>query len=631
MRIISIGDLVLDYYYNNGKLVGVNGGMSSHNIIANLANFGLNTSVIGVCGNDSAGKIAIKSLEELKVDTSNIEISNDIKTRCFHINKLENGFTSKKRCPLCNKKHWYDDSKLDPVNILNQIKKDDILVLDNLNMVNREIINSTSNKIMLDLGQYYELENFSDKQIKDLFKKHFEIINLNERVEKYFCKRFDNISFLKAKLIIITRGSKGADFIYKEKVVHKDLKSVKEVDPNGAGDAFFSTIIYEYLMENFDIDKAYKHATEITSKVVKSVGARGHLNKLYKIKKTKDNCTCLDFELRKKPNRCSLNVNYLESRILSALKTGALKKLENKDLKKLNNAIFVGTGGSYAAALFASKLINKLYGTITLSKQPRDVFYQNNDKVDRVFMFSYSGTTNDLLESTKNISNDKKIIITKGTIEKVTSKTKISKENIISYYSSSNKGKEKGYLSFEGAIVPATLFMGLYYKDVESFVKESIDYWKGYFDNYFENHKSLLKSLLKPGKIINIFYGDNTSCAAFDLESKFIESGIFNVLLHEKKNFSHGRFINYEHLSTKTNIYLKRKSGSKYEKMLLKYLKKDNNIIIESRYDDILCEYDLFIMSQYLVYYISKFIKIDMSKPSYSDEAMNIYFYKGEL
>ena len=85
MRIISIGDLVLDYYYNNGKLVGVNGGMSSHNIIANLANFGLNTSVIGVCGNDSAGKIAIKSLEELKVDTSNIEISNDIKTRCFHI------------------------------------------------------------------------------------------------------------------------------------------------------------------------------------------------------------------------------------------------------------------------------------------------------------------------------------------------------------------------------------------------------------------------------------------------------------------------------------------------------------------------------------------------------------------
>ena len=99
-------------------------------------------------------------------------------------------------------------------------------------------------------------------------------------------------------------------------------------------------------MENFDIDKAYKHATEITSKVVKSVGARGHLNKLYKIKKTKDNCTCHDFELRKKPNRCSLNVNHLESRILSALKTGALKKLErlsNFLLKCISNLVLAST------------------------------------------------------------------------------------------------------------------------------------------------------------------------------------------------------------------------------------------------------------------------------------------------
>ena len=37
MRIISIGDLVTDFYYKNGKLIGVNGGMTSHNIIANIA------------------------------------------------------------------------------------------------------------------------------------------------------------------------------------------------------------------------------------------------------------------------------------------------------------------------------------------------------------------------------------------------------------------------------------------------------------------------------------------------------------------------------------------------------------------------------------------------------------------
>ena len=74
MNIISVGDLVLDYYYKNNKLIGINGGMTSHNIIANLAKMGLNTKVFACCGNDIQGKIAIKSLEKLKVNTDNIKI-----------------------------------------------------------------------------------------------------------------------------------------------------------------------------------------------------------------------------------------------------------------------------------------------------------------------------------------------------------------------------------------------------------------------------------------------------------------------------------------------------------------------------------------------------------------------------
>ena len=65
MRYISIGDLVTDYYYKNNKLIGISGGMSSHNIIANLAFQKENTKVFGVCGEDSAGNISIKSLNDL--------------------------------------------------------------------------------------------------------------------------------------------------------------------------------------------------------------------------------------------------------------------------------------------------------------------------------------------------------------------------------------------------------------------------------------------------------------------------------------------------------------------------------------------------------------------------------------
>ena len=362
----------------------------------------------------------------------------------------------------------------------------------------------------------------------------------------------------------------------------------------------------------------------MASRVVRTIGARCSL---YKIKKVKNNCTCSNFEIRKKPNRCSLNIIHLEARILNALKTNAFEKLSSINLTDLNTALFVGTGGSYAGALFASKIINKKYNTITLAKQPREVIYQNNLNIEKVFLFSYSGTTNDLLVGTKNIENDKKIIIIKGELKKVIEKTKLKETQIISYYANFNKGKERGYLSFEGTIVPASLFFKLYYKNAKEFIEDSISYWKSYFDNYFKNFKNIFKST----KTINIFYGDNVSCAAFDLESKFIESGVFNVIMHEKKNFSHGRFINYEQLSDKVNIYLRSKHVSKYEKELLHYLKNDNNIIIESRYDNIFCEFDMLIMTQYFIYYLSKVLKIDMSKPSYSEEAMKIYFYKGEL
>lgn len=652
MRIISVGDLVLDYYYKNDKLIGVNGGMTSHNIIANLAIMGFNTSVIGNCGNDSAGVLAMKSLSDIGVNVNNITTINKA-TRCFHVsyfdtnNKVE--FTSKKRCPFCNLKKWYENSELKINLIKKQIQQEDVLVFDNLNVINQNLISQTNNVKMLDLGQYYELENYSKKEIQNILTENFDIINLNERVEKYLLKRFklsslDLIySFLKPKLLIVTRGTNGADFIFERNFFHFDLlKKATEIDPTGAGDAFFSVYIGNYVKNNFHINEEFLYnsfleATKLTSKVVKKLGARGHINNLYKIKKiNQDVCACSDFVLktRKQIKRCNININNMEKRVLNALDSNASTLLKNLDFKNLKNPIFVGTGGSYASAYFAAVTLNNLFGINSLALYPRDVFYRNNISVDKVFLFSYSGTTADILLGVSSLENKKKLVITKGEIRKIVKKTKISKNNIISYRTSSNKGKERGFLAFEGAVAPASLFLNIYFNNVfetKEFIKDSIVYWKNYFYEYFKINKKNLKAILKKGNIFNVFTGDNTKTASYDLESKIIESELFNVLIHEKKNFSHGRFINYENVSDKISIYFKQKSTSDYEKLLLNYLKTGNNIIIESRYDDILCEFDLLIASQFLIYYISNLLNIDISKPKYSEEAMKIYFYKGDF
>ena len=654
MRIISIGDLVTDFYYKNGKLVGVNGGMTSHNIIANIAKLGLETGVYGVCGDDMAGTIAINSLKEVGTNIDNVKIIENVNTRCFHVSYQElNGklkFTSKKRCPVCNIKRWYEESKIEPNDILKQINTADVLVFDNLNNKNQNIIDNCDNKKMLDLGQYFELEDYNDNDIIEKIKNKFDFINLNERVEKYLKNRFsiksleDIYNLLQPKMIIVTRGKKGSDFVFDNKKVKKELSNPEvEVDPTGAGDAFFSMFISEYIKNNYVIDykfidSTFDKATRLTKKVVKKFGARGHIQNLYKIKKLQDTCTCSNFDilLRKQIKRCNININNLETRIINAINSSAYDKLSKIDFRSLNNSIFVGTGGSFAGAKFSSKLINHLYGVNTIALYPRDLYYRNNNSVDSAFLFTYSGTTNDLLVGASLIDNKNKYIITKGELQKVVTKTGISKNNVISYRTGTNKGKERGFLSFEGALAPASLFLKLYFEnksrnDVECFIRDGISYWKNYFDKYFKENKKVLKEFLKEGNSFNIFTGDFTESASSDLESKIVESGIYNCLIHEKKNFSHGRFINYEHFSHNKNIYFKQKNVSLYEGKLLEYLEKNQNLIIESRYDGILCEYDLLIASQYLIYYISNYLNIDISKPTYNEDAMKIYFYKGEL
>lgn len=654
MRVVSIGDLVTDYYYKNGKLIGVNGGMSSHNIIANITKMELNTAVFGVCGDDMAGHIAIKSLKDIGVNVDNIEIIKDLKTRCFHVSYFDNNgkleFKSKKRCPLCNEKRWYEPSEINTKEILKNINSNDILVFDNLNSQSQEIINNTQNRKMLDLGQYYELEKLDNNEILNKLQNKFDIINLNERVEKYLINRFnltnskDIFDQIKPNLIIITRGKDDSDFICQDfKITMMLTNPAEEIDSTGAGDAFFAVFISEYIKNNFIVSRrliemTFEKATKLTKKVVKSFGARGHINSLYKIKKLNNYCTCQNFEIKapRKNKTCNININNLETRVINALNSNAYHKLEKINFKEIKNSLFVGTGGSLAGAIFASKVINNLYGTNAISCLPRDTYYRNNKQIDTVFLFSYSGTTSDLLTGTANIDNSKKYIITKGPIKRINATMNIPKTNIITYRTNNNKSRERGFLSFEGVLSPASLFLKLYLKqttkeDETQFIKSRFKYWKEHFKTYFKENKQELQNFFIKGNIFSIFTGDYTEAASTDLESKITESGIFNCILHEKKNFSHGRFINYEHLSKKKNIYFKQKTTSPYEEGLLNYLKDGDNLIIESNYDGILCEYDLLIATQYLIYYIAKLLDIDLSKPAYSEEAMKIYFYKGNL
>ena len=301
MKVVGIGDLVCDIYYDEElNIIGAFGGITACNIICNLQYMGIDTYIYGSCGNDYLGKICTNSLNDCNVK-NDIKIIDNISTKAYHILKRkENGrevFSSIKYCPYCKKDSWYDSSYIDVDYILSKIGNDDILLFDNLNNRNQSIIDKTKNIKLLDLGTYYEFENLSYEEIINKLSNKFEIINLNERVEKFLitkldCKNLlDLYRLIKPKLLIVTRGVNGNDFVYLNKVYSYPIeKVINDVDDSGAGDAFFSVIIKNWINDKqvFEPKKFsiwVDDTRRLVEKVLMLIGSRSYIREMYLVSK----------------------------------------------------------------------------------------------------------------------------------------------------------------------------------------------------------------------------------------------------------------------------------------------------------------------------------------------------------
>lgn len=299
-RVIGIGNLVCDIYYLNGKIIGISGGKTFANIIFNLSNMNVKTKMVGNCGNDIYGKVALDSLKKAGVDIKDIQIL-DNKTNLFHVNIKDNGISNRAICPLCHSKTSY---RFPIKNII--INSKDIVVIDSLKYLS--FLNK--NVVMLDIGYYNELDKMNDQELQLFLKFKFEIINMNDRVFKYLKKRLNIINEieiynkLNTNILIVTKGRKGASYYYKNNVIHLSLdKESKEIDPTGAGDMFFASIINDYIKNNFICDesfinKSFINATNLTKEVVKLIGSRTFYQELYKIKMIPNQCICNNFKVK---------------------------------------------------------------------------------------------------------------------------------------------------------------------------------------------------------------------------------------------------------------------------------------------------------------------------------------------
>jgi len=136
----------------------------------------------------------------------------------------------------------------------------------------------SSNKVAMSLSDLFCVERHK-VQFLELVKNKLDIVFANEQeiMSLLNTKNFDDvITFSKQinKLLVITRGEKGAISIKGEEIAKVDIRdNIKIVDLTGAGDLFAAGYLHGYI-NNLSSKECLEKGTEMSSKIIQQIGAR---------------------------------------------------------------------------------------------------------------------------------------------------------------------------------------------------------------------------------------------------------------------------------------------------------------------------------------------------------------------
>ena len=136
----------------------------------------------------------------------------------------------------------------------------------------------TANKVAMSLSDQFCVDRHKPHFLY-LVKNKLDITFANEQeitslIEAKNFAEVINFSKLLDKLLIITRGEKGAIAINGDEVVEIDIqKNLKIIDLTGAGDLFAAGFLHGYI-NKLSTKECLEKGTEMSSKVIQQIGAR---------------------------------------------------------------------------------------------------------------------------------------------------------------------------------------------------------------------------------------------------------------------------------------------------------------------------------------------------------------------
>ena len=137
---------------------------------------------------------------------------------------------------------------------------------------------NNANKVAMSLSDLFCVDRHKPHFL-NLVKNKLDITFANEQeiTSLIEAKNFEDvINFSKQlnKLVIVTRGEKGAVAVNGDEVIESDIqKNLKIVDLTGAGDLFAAGFLHGYI-NKLSTKECLKKGTEMSSRVIQQIGAR---------------------------------------------------------------------------------------------------------------------------------------------------------------------------------------------------------------------------------------------------------------------------------------------------------------------------------------------------------------------
>ena len=137
---------------------------------------------------------------------------------------------------------------------------------------------NNANKVAMSLSDLFCVDRHKPHFL-NLVKNKLDITFANEQeiTSLIDAKNFDEvINFSKQlnKLVIVTRGAKGAVAVNGDEVFESDIhKNLKIIDLTGAGDLFAAGFLHGYINQ-LSIRESLEKGTEMSSRVIQQIGAR---------------------------------------------------------------------------------------------------------------------------------------------------------------------------------------------------------------------------------------------------------------------------------------------------------------------------------------------------------------------